>query len=42
MLADFYTKGEKDALVMDLVRSGEVGSDAVDRVKALCRTLITR
>ena len=37
MLADFYTKGEKDALVMDLGSrfSAGAGSDAVDRVKAL-------
>ncbi len=38
MLADFYTKGEKDALVMDLwfsIQAAGAGSDAVDRVKAL-------
>ena len=38
MLADFYTKGEKDALVMDLwfsIQAAGASSDAVDRVKAL-------
>ena len=38
MLADFYTKGEKDALVMDLwfsIQAAGAGPDAVAKVKAL-------
>ena len=38
MLADFYTKGKKDTLVMDLwfsIQAAGAGSDAVDKVKTL-------